>query len=249
MVYTEDYIRSIWNDPGAISEMVYASDAYKIYTRLNDLDIKFFVFEQNYLELKTFINHWTHSDNMHILFHQQEMQKRLIIIRQVIRMFHNFVSSASMLVEHTRKLIRKHYEGTDFLYDYFKEVKLRFSGNADSKFIEDIRNYTLHYGLPISGVTVNLDFSDQPEHTAFFYMEKTRLISADWKWNKGKDFLINAEEKIDVGDLSDSYFQQILDFHSWMHSSLQTLHEVELTWLDKMGQRCDDLLGRQQGNP
>jgi len=70
--------------------------------------------------------------------------------RELNRHIHNFVSSALMLVEHTRIDMRKQYEATEFLKVYEARAAATFAKSPVAQFVQGLRNYMLHRGLPHS---------------------------------------------------------------------------------------------------
>jgi hypothetical protein len=63
------------------------------------------------------------------------------------RLFHNFLASAMTLVDHTRVFIKEFYLATALSRTY-NERKRVFEGNNLTRFIQDLRNYMVHRGLP-----------------------------------------------------------------------------------------------------
>ena len=234
---TEDW----HNNPAEISRRVYASGAYEIYKRLLTLDTNFFVFDKNYQDLKLAIETFSHPDRIPLLFDQNESQ---LILYHMVRLVHNYLASAKTLVDHTRTIISDRYRQTDFFVEYKEQVKARFANNLLVGFIEDLRNYALHYSLPITGL--RLDVTTDPEtkvqtERVTFYIEKKTLHQ--WSnWAKGREFLRQADKEIVIERLIDEYYQQVFSFHNWMHQRLEEIHAADLQWLKEMNQRVDELM-------
>lgn len=229
------------NNPAEISHRVYKSDAYKKFKRLLTLDTNFFVFDKNYRDLKLAIEMFSQSERIPLLFDQRESQ---IILYHMVRLVHNYLAAAKTLVDHTRILINDWYKQTDFLSEYKEQVKARFANNQLARFIEDLRNYALHYSLPITGlrlqVTTDPETNTQTERVTF-YIEKATLLR--WSnWSKGKEFLRKADKEIVIEQLVDEYYQQVFSFHSWMHQRLEEIHAADIHWLNEMGQQIEELL-------
>lgn len=233
------------DDPVFLSEQVYASEAYRIRARLETLAVNFFVFERNYHELKKVIEASRHPNNILRLWDVNNRHELRILMNEVIRLLHNFLASAKTLVDHTRALISDWYENTDFLREYNSEVDNRFSNNPVSGFIEGLRNYALHYSLPLTNakLSVKMKALGQEESVkSDFVLVKSVLLH--WpKWpQKAKTFLNSAGDEIAVDTLIDNYFRQIAEFHSWMHKRLLEIHETELAWLTEMNKRIQEAL-------
>jgi hypothetical protein len=238
------------NNPAEISRRVYASEAYKTYARLLTLDTNFFVFDRNYRDLKLAIHTFSQPERIPLLFDKRESQ---IMLCHMVRLVHNYLAAAKTLVDHTRTLVNDWYKRTDFLVEYKEQVKARFADNLLPGFIEDLRNYALHYSLPITGlrlhVTTDPETKTQTERVTF-YIERATLLR--WSnWSKGREFLQKADKEIGIEQLSDEYFQLVLSFHSWMHQRLEEIHAADLHWLNEMDKRVQDLLEplRSEGAP
>lgn len=229
------------NNPGAISRRVYESEAYQKYQRLLELDTNLFVFDKNYRDLKLAIDAFSQPERISLLFDENESQ---IILNHMVRFLHNYLASAKTLVDHTRLLIRDWYQGTDFYKEYVKEIEYRFADNKSSSFIEDLRNFALHYSLPVTGLQLSVrtdpETKQQIERVMFF-INKSSL--SKWsRWAKGKQYLNEAPEQIIIEELVDQYYSQVLDFHIWMHRRLEEFHADELNWLHEMTERVNKLL-------
>ena len=229
------------NNPSEISKRIHASVAYRIYTMLLTLDINFFVFDKNYRDLKLAIDAFSQPEKIHLLFDQRESQ---IILYHVVRLVHNYLAAAKTLIDHTRMIINDWYKQTDFLDEYKEQIKTRFTNNELAGFIEDLRNYALHYSLPITGFRIqiirNPETGEQSERITFFIEKKCLL---EWSnWSKGKGYLQNTDTEIVIEQIVDEYYRQVIDFHGWMHKRLEEMHFTELQGLDRMDKRLKELL-------
>lgn len=81
--------------------------------------------------------------------------------REVTRRVHNFVAGALTLVEHTRIFMRENYGNTPTLDRYQAKVDADFKDQPLVRFVQDLRNYILHNGLPNSEMYMN--FQSNPD--------------------------------------------------------------------------------------
>ena len=229
------------NNPAEISRRIHSSNAYRIYTRLLTLDTNFFVFDKNYRDLKLAIDAFSQPEKIHLLSDNRESQ---IILYHMVRFVHNYLAAAKTLIDHTRTMINDWYKHTDFLGEYKEQIKTRFTNNELAGFIEDLRNYALHYSLPITGfrlqVTMNPETREQSERITFFIEKKSLLKWSNW--SKGKGYLQTANTEIVIEQIVDEYYRQVIEFHGWMHKRLDEIHFIELQWLDRMDQRLKELM-------
>lgn len=228
------------NSPSAIMDKVESSEAYKIYQRSLDLDQNLFVFERNYQDLKRAIEKFSQSEQIDLLWDHYQSE---IILHHMCRFVHNFLASAMTLVEHTRIIIRENYGGTSFSAEYQGEIDKRFAKSPLHQFIQDFRNYALHFSLPITGfrisVITNQVTGDQEERVVFF-LNKSILLK--WSgWEKGKDYLEGLDNEISIEKLIDDYYKIVFDFHTWLHKKLGEMHKEEFDWLIRMQGRIAEL--------
>jgi hypothetical protein len=229
------------NSPAEISRKVQESVAYKNFQRILEFDKNFFIFDRNYKDLKSAIEKFSEPESISLLFDHRESQ---LILYHICRLVHNFLASAKTLLEHTRNLTRENYEKTDFYEQYCKEVEIRFLDNPITGFIEDFRNYSLHYSLPITGFRISVindkEKNIQTEHVIFFIEKKSLLKWSNWK--KGKAFLEMGNEEIEIEVLIDDYYQQIFDFHGWINKKLDSIHSSEIECLQKQQLEIDEFM-------
>lgn len=72
-------------------------------------------------------------------------------------------------------------------------------------------------------------------------MSKSILLR--WKkWGKGKRFLCNSDENIEVESFTYDYFLLIESFNLWLYNKLNSLHKTDLDWLYEKINQLDLLL-------
>ena len=171
----------------------------------------------------------------------------MAVMRELIRLLHNFIASAKMLVDHTRAIIDDCYSDTAFIEEYKSEVQKRFVNNPVVGFIEELRNYALHFRLPLTNarfqVTTDPATNEQVA-TQAFVLDKSELMQwSNWT-SKGRPYLENADKEIVVLELVDQYHQEIRSFHDWMMNRLEEIHTDQMKWLKDMEGRVQSALKR-----
>lgn len=237
------------DDPYELSAEVYKSEAYKIWLRLDTLAINWFVYERNYQKLSELLVASERPESHTKIWIQERDRERMIVMREIVRLFQNYLASAKSLVDHTRKLVEEWYSGSVFFEEYNIEVKERFRNSEIASFIKGLRNYTLHYSLPFT--TAYLHYTWDPDikkhlDTRSFVLEKERLM----KWQKwdalSKSYLRKVEREIIILDLIKEYHKKVSDFHYWIADSLHMIHLDEVVWLDKMHERIEKALEEEK---
>lgn len=136
-----------------------------IHFTVQMMQMNYIIFRKNYEELVEF--QWEFDQPL--VFRELALQtdKGKTIIRDTIieftRLLHNFLASAKMLVDVTRRWVRQQFTHSEFLEKYQMEVSDRFANNVQAQFLEDLRDFTLHRTLPLS--IPELRFQQMDEHT------------------------------------------------------------------------------------
>lgn len=207
--------------------------------RITTLRLSYVVFQGNYEELRNFCLIKNHPEKIMDLWDYNNRKLFDKFLVELVRLFQNYLSSAKSLVEQTNVVIREWYKGTDFLKEYQYQIDSRFRGNSLIRFIEDLRNYCLHYALPICNATFTLSPINQGKGVMkvrfSFVLKKKNLL--EWAgWSKGKEYLSQADDEVNIDILTCEYYQQIKDFHIWIINRLNEIHAEDFRWLEKKRQ-------------
>ena len=240
------------DDPAILNMAIMHSKAQIFYQRVLLLELNYHVFERNYQVLKKVLVKAQSPDAFYELWVMGKEKELNFVMSEIIRLFHNFVASAITYVDHTRAVMRDWYENTDFLKEYQSEIDRRFVNNTITMFIEDLRNFTLHYQLPLT--TAQVMFETEPETgkdktVQTFLLEKSDLLR--WKkWSdKGKPFLNQSEEQINLLNLIDSYYSEVNSFFIWIMDHLEELHAEDIKWLNEMNAKLRKALELLRNRP
>ncbi|OKO86180.1 hypothetical protein AC630_03870 [Bradyrhizobium sp. AS23.2] len=152
--------------------------------------------------------------------------------REVTRRVHNFVAAALTLVEHTRIFMREHYSETPMLERYQARVDADFKNQPLARFVQDLRNYILHNGLPNSEMYMNFQSNaDQPGTGTLetgIHIRSAPLL--EWRnWSApARIFIEGCGEFVDIGTIAESYTGNVLSFHGWLQRCLDQIHAADL---------------------
>lgn len=118
------------------------------------------------------------------------------------------------LVEHTRPFIRDNLpeKGMPALVD--KEIKKIFAEDELSSFVQCLRNYMIHRGIPDVVLAENYN----PEKGTY---QVIKLRTADLvqynRWNtKAKTFIESYGEAVPVSIFVEAYYIKVMDFQQWL---------------------------------
>jgi hypothetical protein len=159
--------------------------------------------------------------------------------REVNRFVHNFVTAARTIVEHTRNLVREHYADTTFQKDYKDMVGLTFASEPVAKFVQDLRNYMVHKGLPDSQMYLEFKSADKSAEgestlkTGVRYQAATLLEWDGWTL-PARTYIEAAGEYVYIHAFAEEYVEKVLKFHSWLDNALNQFHEDDLVKLSNL---------------
>jgi hypothetical protein len=174
----------------------------------------------NYKELKELLI-ISHDNEKFQKLWEKDVDQLDNIIFEFSRLLINYISMAKAVVDVNRVLITEWFSDTEFLEKYQAEVDLRFANNPLVAFVQDIRNFALHYRLPIP----NLKFPAIPENSGEsnqfeFILNSQKLL----KWNRwtllARTFMQTKGGRIKIEDFIDDYYSLVSDFYKWLFVEL-----------------------------
>jgi hypothetical protein len=197
------------------------------------------VFQMNAVELVEAAQKVKDPDQGMALMMDKNREAGFQAHRELNRHVHNFVSSALTLVEHTRVFMRKHYAGTDLIATYENRVVAIFLQSPIAQFIQGLRNYMLHRGLPNSRMFMK--FTSRPDavdgsgttETGVHYDIASLLDWKEWK-PVARIYLEQAGEQLDVHEFAQDYLTLVTQFHSWLDATLAEHHRSDLQELGQL---------------
>lgn len=160
---------------------------------------------------------------------------------EVTRGLHNYVASVMTLVEHTRIFARETYEKTQFWTEYQAAINARFESPLPH-FVQDLRDYTLHYRLPMTGASTS--WKQGEEHL------KTRIMLdvesfRDWNgWSpQARENLKGLAKDAELLEIIEAYFFTVQGFYQWLAKRQAELHREELAEVRQLQEKLSALIG------
>lgn len=194
--------------------------------RVNQFRLSVQLFHRNYLELKSFVEYMAFPRVAIKLGSVDNRWRQYEAMREVMFLLHNYVAAAQSLVDHSRRLYEKFYKENNLIHGYPDVIESRFSSDPLSQFVKGLRQIYQHYRLEniclVNTFKKGCDGNNTFESRLKF--NKTSLMEY-LKWNnKAKEYLAQASETIDVGEVVDSYFSHVIQFQQWFMSEQENLH-------------------------
>jgi hypothetical protein len=182
---------------------VLQSEAWRIQCRLYALAMVDDILRVNYEELTGLLTEALETPPPDDLWGRDDTEWVSGLLDELVRRLVNFLSSAKMRVDQSTTMRNEWYKGTVLEAEWKKEARDRFSGNPVFGFIENLRNFALHYRLPATStqLTSTVDIAAQTLTRARqFVLSKSEL--RQWKgWTKGMQYLQATDDDIPIPPL------------------------------------------------
>ncbi|MGQ8845414.1 hypothetical protein ACUTQW_23570 [Serratia sp. TSA_7] len=221
-----------------LSRQIRESEGTRYLDRAHQRSFSLNVFQMNAVELIEAAQRVKDPDQGMLLMMEKNREAGLQAHRELNRHVHNFVSSSLTLVEHTRVFMRKHYAGTKLFETYEMQVIATFAKSPVAQFVQGLRNYMLHKGLPNSSMFMKfvtspgaMDGSGTME-TGVRYSTTSLLDWKDWK-PVARTYIEQAGEHLDVHEFTQEYLTLVNQFHEWLDATLAMHHHSDLQELNQ----------------
>lgn len=222
-----------------ILEKVRGSAGARYFDLMHQRSFSFNIFQMNSIEFMEAIQRVKDTDQGLALMMQENREAGLQAHRELNRHVHNFVSSALTLVEHTRVFMRVHYAGTGIMATYEKKVKEIFLHSSVAQFVQGLRNYMLHCGLPNSSMFMK--FVANPEskdgsgtmETGIQYDTASLLKWDGWK-AEAKIYIEQAGSHLNLHQFSQEYLVLINNFYEWLEAELMAHHHHDIQEFERL---------------
>jgi hypothetical protein len=175
---------------------------------------------------KALLDHLRRMDDDldHMLATTRDLQAFGEFLDETERHLHNYVAAAQTRVEHFRRLSRNDMpEG--FREEYERRVDQEFATSPLHNFVTDLRNFVLHWRLPVQSATESWG--------ADGWSFQVMLDSADllrWdKWSsQARQYIEGSGESVDLDATVASYTNKIVTFDRWVAEGFIREHMEEI---------------------
>lgn len=219
---------------------------YDIYFTVQMMQVNYIVFRKNYEELIMLQRQFDQPLIFNELAFQTDMGKIISqdTIIEFTRLLHNFLASAKMLVDVTRRWVRQHFNDSEFLGKYEKEVSDRFANNVQAQFLEDLRDFTLHRTLPLSNP--ELRFQQIDDHTQKSSLGIVLLKNYLLEWDKWSELArmqidMSFDGELDIMLICNQYYENVTKFHQWLFWCVRELFSLQINQINSVIDRMRNL--------
>jgi hypothetical protein len=155
--------------------------------------------------------------------------------RELKRHLHNFVTSAMTLVDHTRVMLNELYEGQPIHKEILRKITATVGSAPVCKFVQDMRNYMVHKGLPNS----EMYFQGTNVDGKFIFKTGVRINKAsllEWSGWKAlsKVYLEKVGDYVEIQEFTQKYLDEVNAFSSWLEEVLEAHHAFDISHLHEL---------------
>ncbi len=201
---------------------------FRYLTRMKLHERSLHIFWGNFTDLMRTLDFVEDTNNIQAVWTEEKRQDQKFFHREVVRHFHNFLSSAQSLVEHTRIFMKDAHEGQPIYERYELQVENRFANDPSARFIQDLRNYFLHKGVPASKMRLsfNIESRNSPSSAVLLKAQELRKWT---RWTKkSREYLDSCNDDFPLRSVVETYQSKILSFYQWFRYELDGWHKEEL---------------------
>jgi hypothetical protein len=149
----------------------------------------------------------------------------------VMRALHNYVASASALVEHTRRIMR---ERSGPIVDEFERKKRDVIAHPEVPFIHNLRNYVLHHSLPFIGHEVRLQPQSGVLATSEIQLSVRQLTAWDGWSTPARRFVESQGEVLVLRPVIAIHAELTVELNLWLYEQLAAANEPALSEVNRL---------------
>lgn len=236
VVFTSDYSKLL--------DKYYETDGVKVINNLLPIKTYHFIMARNYKEL---IKKLDYHNSVEGMLHLWEWKNRPVLkefMNEIIRLLHNYLSSAAGMIDITRNVLNKFYEHTSLNSEIKEHIEQNIANDKLLEFVKQLRNYIVHYKIPAP--TAELDMNNISSND--IYLDKSSLLK--WgKWSaKSKSYLSDAPDKISIHALITEYHKSVSAFHEYLNKKISHYHETEFQEMHALERKLEELNIKREGD-
>lgn len=156
---------------------------------------------------------------------------------ELVRLLHNYLASVGSLRDTHRAIHRRIWKDRDaadksaWESSVYTPEATRVFGPPDVSFIQNLRNYTLHYALPVPSTSTNISWTANGPvvQRNELKLKKARLLKYK-KWpSAAKRYINDHDEWVEFLPAIESYSKAVRRFFQWFWDSIQSELDPEFT--------------------
>lgn len=177
------------------------------------------IFEKNVSEFQQHLDQMKDISTSLRLLDVRNQVEYDAFLNEMERLLHNVVASISSRVDLQRWLVSREWSDANTSWNGELEARKNwFVTDGASQFLKNLRNYMLHYKLPVSFGSYNL-WGDGSDYALI--LSAPELLKAKDAWKApGRAWLQKSDPDINIGVIIANYLAKTSEFDNWLEQSV-----------------------------
>ena len=207
--------------------------------KIRTVSFSLYALESNHNDLIRYIQPTLNQPNLPLVAFKTVNLQLDTARKEVGRLLSNFSAAIMALVDCARRLYNSLYRDNNLFPDYNERVKEVFGNDLLHGFLQELRNYFIHYEVPQGLVKLSKPNPAKQEFKVATVLSISTLRNSGWDWNnKAKQFFNECiEDDLDIVSLTTQYRDKAVTFYNWFNERCLEIHKVELARLTQKQQR------------
>jgi hypothetical protein len=224
-----------------LQERIKGHPGKPIFDALRVYDMSKFIFDGNSSQLRQLIRMLEDPKASLQMMSDERRSQLQWLFNDVNRHIHNFLTSITTLVDHTRNLMREDFIRPQHREEYQIKVKAVFATDPLAQFLRDFRNYLTHYAIPHIGLQKRFGSSGADGEPGELFIDLDHL-ETKFHWSSpSRQFIETNKPQIRMLKLVDDYEQKSKTFYDELMLTFQKHLGRELNEVRSMMQESNDL--------
>jgi hypothetical protein len=201
-------------------EVFKGSSQNQFYSFIRENRLNLSILMENYVDINQIVKFHNSPDNDKVLWMNLNPRIRWRTQVKVIKALLNYLTCVFSVIEYSRKDLAPYLQKEANIYKaYQQRVKLDFELNSLHRFIQGLRNYTIHYShlKIVSYIHYDRDLSESSRN---IYIPKSILLKFK-NWDKqALSYLNTLDDKVYIIDIIIEHYKNFIQFQNWAFLNL-----------------------------
>lgn len=213
-------------------KLIHASKGMRCLDRLHSRSFSTNIYRVNAKELRHAIEITEDPEFGLQVFNVENREAGTQAHREINRLFHNYLAAAKTLIDHTRAFVGDHYKSSKFERLYKEKISAEFASDSVAKFVQDLRNFIVHRGLPHS--EMHFTFNKEDGFSTGVRLDRDKLLEWGGWTAESRKYLKSQPERVSIRHIFEAYDEKVSNFSTWFDDTLRDYHKDDLFELELM---------------
>lgn len=231
-----------------------ASPGRRISDQLEALSVSRYTLEENFAQLESFAADLESDPRTVRAIARRSPDACEFVLRESVRLVHNYVAAAATLVAHTRNIKGELFDSAGGLPEYQDRVDCELSGNPRVQFLQRLRAFCLHCRPIDPGVTVSRVLAGTGPTTYTISLDVKSLREWDGWTAPARAYIDSCGTEVPILETCQRYRDVVAEFTDWFEQRVSERFRAELEdYEQKVGAfhvaELRDLINRDDVHP